>query len=396
MILSFKIKFGIMLSAAQQREMHSERSWINVNIITPSPGKQMEAIAEKVKNGIRLSKEDGLFLYESNDLLSIGQLADYVNQQKNGKHVYFIENMTLYFTNVCEASCAFCGFKRNPGQEGGYTLSPEEMFEYVDKHIHPGIREFHITGGHNPTVPFQYYVDSIRALKQRYPDVTIKAYTGAEIHFFSKISGLSYEEVLKTLKDAGLGSLTGGGAEILSERYRKKMSVNKATTDEWLNVHRTAHRLGLKTHATMLYGSIETLEERIQHMIYLRELQDEYNGFLVFIPLAVQPRNVKAGIKRRTTAFDDIKTIAISRLMLDNFPHIKAYFINIGTQLTQMSLAFGASDVHGTLIKERISHSAGALTQEGLTKDELVWLIQGADRIPVERDTFYNIIKVYD
>lgn len=174
------------------------------------------------------------------------------------------------------------------------------------------------------------------------------------------------------------------------------MSVNKATTDEWLNVHRTAHRLGLKTHATMLYGSIETLEERIQHMIYLRELQDEYNGFLVFIPLAVQPRNVKAGIKRRTTAFDDIKTIAISRLMLDNFPHIKAYFINIGTQLTQMSLAFGASDVHGTLIKERISHSAGALTQEGLTKDELVWLIQGADRIPVERDTFYNIIKVYD
>lgn len=367
-----------------------------MNIVTANPNKQMESIIEKVKHGIRLSKEDGLFLYESNDLLTIGQLANYVNMKINERNVYFIENMALYFTNVCEASCAFCGFKRNPGQEGSYTLSPEEMFAYVDQHIHPGIREFHITGGHNPTVPFEYYVDCIRALKQRYPEVTIKAYTGAEIHFFSKISGKSYEEVLQTLVDAGLSSLTGGGAEILSERYRKKMSVNKATTEEWLEVHRTAHRIGLKSHATMLYGSIETLEERLQHMIYLRELQDEYGGFLVFIPLAVQPRNPKAGIKRRTTAIDDMKTIAISRLMLDNFPHIKAYFINIGTQLTQMALTFGASDVHGTLVKERISHSAGALTQEGITKDELIWLIKGADRIPIERDTLYNKIHVYD
>jgi aminodeoxyfutalosine synthase len=357
--------------------------------------KRMAEIAEKVENGIRLSMEDGLHLYHSNDLLTIGLLANQANLRKNGQKVYFIENMTLYFTNVCEATCAFCGFRRDPGEDGAFTYTPEEVIKFVEQHYHPGVREFHITGGHNHTVPFDYYVDSIRALKQRFPDVTIKAYTGAEIEFFSRISGLSFEEVLRRLKEAGWGTLTGGGAEILSERYRKKMSVNKATTEEWLDVHRTAHKLGVKTHATMLYGSIETLEERLQHMIYLRELQDETDGFMVFIPLAVQPKSKSASIKRRNSAFEDLKTIAISRLMLDNFQHIKAYFINIGTQLTQLALTFGASDVHGTLIKERISHSAGALSQEGLTRDELIWLIKGADRIPVERDTFYNEIKVY-
>lgn len=366
-----------------------------MSLVIQSKDRRMAEISEKVLHGERLTLEDGLFLYETEDLLTLGQLANEVNLKKNGHKVYFIENMTLYFTNVCEASCAFCGFKRNPGEPGAYTNSPEEVIAFVEQHFHPGVREFHITGGHNPTVPFEYYVDSIRALKERYPDVTIKSYTAAEIEFFSRISGLSYTGVLQELKNAGLGTLTGGGAEILSERYRKKMSVNKATTEQWLEVHRQAHKLGIRTHATMLYGSIETLEERLQHMIYLRELQDETNGFMVFIPLAVQPKSVNAGIKRRTTAYADIKTIAISRLMLDNFDHIKAYFINIGTQLTQMSLTFGASDVHGTLVKERISHSAGALTQEGLTKDELIWLIQGAHRIPVERDTFYNEIKVY-
>ncbi|WP_199620514.1 aminofutalosine synthase MqnE [Paenibacillus alkalitolerans] len=357
---------------------------------------RMEEIARKVRNGERLSLEDGLHLYHTNDLLTVGQLANEVNRRKNGDKVYFIENMTLYFTNVCEAHCAFCGFRRDPGEEGAYTLSPEEMIGYVEQHYHPGVREFHITGGHNATVPFQYYVDSIRALKLRFPDVTVKAYTGAEIEFFSRISGLSFREVLSVLKEAGLGTLTGGGAEILSERYRKKMSVDKATSEQWLEVHRTAHELGMKTHATMLYGSIETIEERLQHMIYLRELQDETNGFMVFIPLAVQPLSKSASIKRRTSAFEDMRMIAISRLMLDNFPHIKAYFINIGTQLTQMALTFGASDAHGTLVKERISHSAGATSAEGLTRDELVWLIKGAGRTAVERDTFYNEIKVYD
>lgn len=358
--------------------------------------KRMAEIAEKVAHGERLTKEDGIYLYESDDLLTIGQLANAVNMRMNGKKVYFIENMSLYFTNVCEAHCAFCHFRRDEGEEGAYTLTPEEMFDYIDQHIHPGMREFHITGGHNPHVPFDYYVGYVRALKDRYPNITVKAHTAAEIEFFSRISGLSYEEVLKTLMDAGLDTLTGGGAEILSERYRKKMGVGKATSEQWLEVQRVAHRLGMRTHATMLYGSIETIEERIEHMTQLRELQDETGGFMVFIPNSVQPASVKAGIKRRVSAWDELKTIAISRLMVDNIQHIKAYFINMGTKTTQISLAFGASDVHGTIIKERISHAAGALSPEGLTRDELVWLVKGANRIPVERDTFYNPIKVYE
>ncbi len=366
-----------------------------MSIVIPTPEKRMQEISEKVLGGERLTLEDGVFLYQHDDLLSIGQLANHVNVKINGKKVYFISNMSLYFTNVCEAHCAFCHFRRDPGEDGAYTVTPEEMFAYIDSHLQDDMREFHITGGHNHTVPFSYYVDSIRALKERYPHMTIKAHTAAEIEFFSRISGKSYEEVLRELMDAGLSTLTGGGAEILSERYRKKMGVGKATTEQWLDVQRTAHRMGMKTHATMLYGSIETLEERVEHMLQLRDLQDETGGFMVFIPNAVQPASVNAGIKRRVSGFDNLKTIAISRLMIDNIPNIKAYFINLGTQLTQIALTFGASDVHGTIVQERISHAAGALSPDSLTKDELVWLIKGAQRIPVERDTFYNEVNVY-
>lgn len=367
-----------------------------MNIAITTPDKRMSQIADKVENGERLTLEDGVFLYESDDLLTIGQLANIVNMRKNGRKVYFIENMSLYFTNVCEDRCAFCHFRRDEGEEGAYTLKPDEILAYVANHYHPGMREFHITGGHNPNVPFEYYVNSIRVLKENYPQVTIKAYTGAEIDFFSRISGLSYKEVLQTLSDAGLGTLPGGGAEILTERYRNKMNVEKATSEQWLDVHRTAHKLGIRTHATMLYGSIETKEERIRHMMQLRELQDETNGFMVFIPNAVQPANTGMGIKRRTSAFDDLKTIAISRLIFDNVQHVKAYFINLGTQLAQLAFAFGASDAHGTIVQERISHSAGALSPEGLTREELVHMIKGANRIPVERDTFYNEVHVFE
>lgn len=364
-------------------------------IMIHSSDKQMKDIAEKVEAGVRLSEEDGLYLYQSNDLLSIGQLANQVNQRLNGNKVYFIENMSLYFTNVCEAHCAFCNFRRDQEDEDAYTLSPDEMIAYIDQHIHPGVREFHIVGGHNPHVPFEYYVTSIRALKERYPNVTMKAYTAAEIDFFSRISGKSYKEVLETLIEAGLESLTGGGAEILSNEYRRKMKVDKASMEEYLEVHRTAHKLGLRTHTTMLYGSVETLEQRIQHMLHIRDLQDETGGFQVFIPLSMQPISPNASIRRRNSAFEDLKAIAISRLMLDNIQHIKAYFINIGTQLTQVALAMGASDVHGTIVRERISHAAGALTPAGLTREDLIWLIKSAGKIPVERDTFYNEIKVY-
>jgi len=365
-------------------------------IINPTTDKRMAEIAEKVHNGQRLSLEDGVYLYQSEDILTIGQLANEANLRKNGKKVYFIENMSLYFTNVCEAHCAFCNFRKDQGEEGSYTLSGEEMVRYVEENITPGVREFHIVGGHNNHVPFQYYVDSLAALNKHFPEVTIKAYTAAEIDFFTRISGMSIEDVLKALQAAGLQSLTGGGAEILSDEYRKKMRVNKANVDRYLEVHRTAHKLGMRTHTTMLYGSIESYEDRINHMIQIRELQDETNGFMVFIPLSMQPKNRNASIMRRNSAYEDLKTIAISRLMLDNIDHVKAYFINIGTQLTQMALTFGASDAHGTIVKERISHAAGAVTPEGLTRKELIWLIKGAGRIPVERDTFYNEIEVYE
>jgi len=355
----------------------------------------LQKISEKVTNGERLTIEDGLKLYETTDLLTIAQLANQVNERKNGKNVYFIENMYINPTNVCEASCTFCGFKRKPGEEGAYTMDEEELLKYVADRWNDNIREFHIVGGHNTEVPFDYYLDTIRVLKKHYPQCTIKAYTGAEVEFFARISGLTMKEVLEELIKAGLDTLPGGGAEILTERYRAKMSPDKASTDEWLEVHELAHGLGLKTHATMLYGSIETKEERLIHMDRLRQLQDKTNGFMVFIPLAMQPKSTGAGIKRRTSAYDDLRTIAISRLMLDNFDHIKAYWINIGPQLTQMALSFGSSDIHGTLIEERISHSAGALTSQGLTREELIYLIKGADKKPVERDTFYNVIKKY-
>lgn len=363
--------------------------------VLAEPRQDLSHIINKVKSKERLTLEDGLALYQTDDFLTLAQLANQVNEQKNGSRVYFIQNMYINPTNVCEAKCSFCGFRRDGDEKGAYTMSKDELLEYVSHRFTDGIREFHIVGGHNIDVPFDYYLETLSMLKTHYPNVTLKAYTGAEIEFFARITGRSMEVVLKELIDAGLDTLPGGGAEILTERYREKMSPDKASTDQWLEAHQIAHSLGLKTHATMLYGSIETPEERLVHMIRLRELQDQTNGFMVFIPLAMQPRSKTASIKRRTSAMDDMRTLAISRLMLDNFPHIKAYFINIGTQLSQLAMHFGASDLHGTLVEERISHAAGAVTQNALTLEELVWLIKGANRIPVERDTFYNELKIY-
>ncbi|NJP38271.1 aminofutalosine synthase MqnE [Alkalicoccus luteus] len=356
---------------------------------------QLHEIREKIERGERLTIEDGLKLYETPDLLGVAQMANMVNDRINGNNVYFIENLYINPTNVCEASCAFCGFKRKPGEEGAYTMHEEELLDYVQKRWNDNIQEFHIVGGHNTDVPFDYYLNTVRTLKKHYPNVTIKAYTGAEIEFFARHSNQTMRQVLEQLQEAGLDTLPGGGAEILTENYRAKMSPDKASTDQWLEAHEIAHDLGMKTHATMLYGSIESKEERLIHMDRLRQLQDKTNGFMVFIPLAMQPRKATAGLKRRTSAYDDLRTVAISRLMLDNFDHIKAYWINIGVQLTQMSLTFGSSDIHGTLIEERISHSVGALTSQSLTRSELVHMIKGAGKTPVERDTFYNVIKTY-
>ncbi|GIM44918.1 aminodeoxyfutalosine synthase [Collibacillus ludicampi] len=360
-------------------------------LITSQPS--LDSIIRKVEYGERLTLEDGLTLFESNDIATIGQLANLVNTRKNGNNVYFIQNRYLNPTNVCNAHCSFCGFRRDPGEDGAYTMTHEEIVEAVRPDAHK-IREVHIVGGHNHTVPFSYYVETVRVLKTHFPHIAVKAYTGAEIQFFSELSGKSVEAVLAELKEAGLDSLTGGGAEILSERYRQKVCSDKATVEQWLNAHRTAHKMGIKTHATMLYGLIETYEERLQHMLYLREIQDETGGFLTFIPLAYQPRTYS--VTKRTAAFDDLKTIAISRLMLDNFDHIKAYWIDLGTKIAQVALGFGADDLHGTLIEEKISHAVKPEANEmALTVDELVWLIKSAGRTPVERDTFYNPIRTF-
>lgn len=383
------MKFQLRISSFEDKYLGGEKMEVLLK------NNKMENITRKVLCGERLSIEDGLYLYNEPNLIAIAQLADYVNRKKNGDKVYFIENMYINPTNVCEANCLFCGFKRKPDEDGAYTMNEEELINYIQNRWNDNIREFHIVGGHNPQVSLDYYVNTIKVIKERYPQCTIKAYTAAEIEFFSRLSGLSYEKVLEKLIDAGLGTLTGGGAEILTERYRLKMSPDKAATEEWLKVHEVAHKMGLRTHATMLYGSIESYEERLIHMDRLRDLQDRTNGYMVFIPLAMQPRRKTDSLKRRTSPYDDMKTIAISRLFLDNFDHIKAYWINIGPQLTQISLNFGCDDIHGTLIEERISHSVGANTSIGITREELIYLVKSANKIPVERDTFYNSIKVY-
>ncbi|WP_149453772.1 aminofutalosine synthase MqnE [Pasteuria penetrans] len=355
----------------------------------------LETIRERILSGNRLSLQDGLDLYACPDLMAIAQLADHVNQKRNNRHVYFIQNLYINPTNVCEASCSFCAFRRDADAEGAYTMNEEELLHYTDSHYHEGIKEFHIVGGHNTEVSFDYYVHTLTTLKKHYPKVTLKAYTAAEIVFFCKQTGWPTEKILETLMAAGLETLPGGGAEILTERYRSITSPDKASTEEWLDVHRTAHRMGMYTHATMLYGGIESYEERILHMLRIRNLQDDTGGFLVFIPLAMQPRLKTASIRKRTSAMDDLKTIAISRLMLDNIPHIKAYFINIGTQLAQLATHCGADDLHGTLMEERISQAAGSIAEKALTTQDLIWLIRGAQRIPVERDTFYRTMTVH-
>lgn len=352
-------------------------------------------IIDKIKKDDRLTLEDGITMFNSTDLSTIGMMANYVNHKHNSNKVYFIQNLYINPTNVCEAECSFCGYRRSPNEEGAYTMSMEELLEYVAKRYTKNIREFHIVGGHNNQVDFNYYLDTVRVLKKAYPEVVIKAYSAAEIVFFAKISGLNVREVLDKLVEVGLDTLPGGGAEILTDEYRHKLCPDKATAQQWLDVHEIAQEMGMKTHATMLYGSIESYEERIIHMLKIRELQDKYQGFLVFIPLALQPKKDTASIQMRTAAFDDLKTIAISRLMLDNMPHIKAYWIDIGVQLTQVALSYGADDIHGTIVEERISHAVGAKTEAGLTREDLIWLIKGANRIPIERDTFYNAVKQY-
>ncbi len=355
-------------------------------------------IAEKVFAGERLTFEDGVTLFSSFDLLTIGQLADEVNRRLNGgKYVYFNQNRHINPTNICAFHCNFCSFRRDPGDPDAYIWSPEEIVERIRPTVTDEVTEFHIVGGLHPEYGFDYYVDVLRALRDAFPWVQLKAFTAVEIDFFSQMTGLSHEEVLKRLIDAGLDTMPGGGAEIFHPDIRRRICPEKADADTWLAVHRTAHTLGLRTNATMLYGHIEGIEHRVDHLVRLRELQDETGGFQTFIPLRYHPENNQLGKRATwTTAHDTLKTIAVSRLMLDNFPHIKAYWVMLTPPIAQLALHFGADDIDGTIVEERIYHEAGATTERQLDRLDLIRLVRSAGKIPVERDSLYRILRVYD
>jgi aminodeoxyfutalosine synthase len=363
--------------------------------------KSLEPIADKVFANKRLSFEEGMKLYHTPDFPTLARLADIVRERKVGEKAYFVHSLRLSQTNICYVNCTFCGFQRKFGEEGVWDMDLEDVWAYVNKYYHPDLTEIHISSGHHPKRPWQYYLDLTRGLTEHFPGVQVKAWTAAEIHHFSKITRprKSYREVLSELKDNGLVALPGGGAEIFAERVRQQVARAKVTAEGWLEVHRSAHELGLHSNATMLYGHIETLEERMDHMLRLRALQDETGGFYSFIPLAFQPDNNELAKELNktefTTGLDDLRNLAVARIMLDNFPHIKGYWIMITPELTQITLAAGVSDIDGTIKDERIAHASGAITEQGMSEDELVRLIKDAGRMPVRRDALYNELKVF-
>lgn len=356
----------------------------------------LSKIAKKVEKGTRLSKDDALTLMNSNDLISIGQLANKVKERKSGNYAYFNVNRHINLTNICVSRCKFCAFSRDKSDSDAYAMTTDEALEIARSARDLGITEFHIVSGLHPDLPFDYYLDVISGLKNIMPDVHIQAFTAVEIAYFAKIAGLSTKEVLARLKEAGLGSLPGGGAEILNHRVREAVCSKKASAAEWLEVMREAHSLGLKSNATMLYGHVETIEERIDHLLTLRNLQDETGGFQSFIPLPFHPQNTQLLDFKKPSAFENMKMLAVSRLVLDNFPHVKAFWIMLGLKVAQLSLLFGVDDLDGTVVEEKITHAAGADTDQSISKDELLKIVSTTGRIPVERDTLYNVIKIYE
>jgi aminodeoxyfutalosine synthase len=360
----------------------------------------LEPIREKVEAGERLDFEDGLALFESDDLLALGGLADRARQLRGGgDEAFFVQNLYLNQTNVCRVKCKFCAFAVTQKQAGAYTHTGEELVEDALRQRElTGFTEIHMVGGESPHVDFDYYVEIVRQLHEALPDVHLKLFTASEIHHMTTLSGLTHEEVLRTLRDVGLGSLPGGGAEVFAARVRRLVAPGKEAPEIWLETHRTAHGLGIPTHCTMLYGHVETYEERVDHLLRLRALQDETGGFLAFIPLAFHPENTvfeRRGWKH-TAGSDDLKLIAVSRLLLDNVAHVKAYWIMMGMPLAAVALHFGADDVQGTVVREEIFHAAGARTETEQKIDELVRHVRDAGRVPVQRDTLYNELRRWD
>lgn len=350
----------------------------------------LRTIHDKIYHGKRLSFEDGVTLYKSNDLIGVGRLADHVRRQKHGRNAFFVVNRHLNYTNVCMNQCRFCAYACRQGQDGAYTMSLEEAEKWVLSHPEKSVQEIHIVGGLNPALSLGYYVDLLKTVKAARPEATIKAFTAVEIDRLSGTSGKSIQGVIAELKEAGLEMLPGGGAEIMNDRVRDELFPRKIDYRRWLEIIEAVHLAGLKTNATMLYGHIETVEERVEHLLRLRSLQDKTGGFLAFIPLAFHSKNTELSHLPPTTAMDDLKTIAIARMLLDNLPHIKAYWVMIGEKLAQVALSFGADDLDGTIVEEKITHTAGATSAKGLTRQELVRMITTAGYEPVLRDAFYN------
>ncbi len=354
---------------------------------------RLEPILEKVRAQQRLSPEDGLNLYRTNDLLGAGYLANLVRERLHGNVTYFNVNRHLNPTDVCVAACKLCAFGKKSKDPKAYTMSLDEVWHRAGEGYSEAVTEFHIVGGLHPELDIDWYAEMLRGLKQRFPKVHLKAFTMVEIAYFAKRFKTPIPEVLRRFREAGLDSMPGGGAEIFTERVRRIICDHKIDGSEWLEVARIAHKMGIKSNCTMLYGHIENEEDRVDHLVRLRELQDETSGFVTYIPLAFHPDNTPLEHVARTTGFMDLKNIAVARLMLDNIPHIKAYWIMMTPKIAQIAQRFGADDVDGTVVEEKIYHDAGAETSQGLRRNELLRLIREAGREPVERDTEYNRVE---
>lgn len=353
---------------------------------------RLRPIADKVLAGERLSFEDGAALYRSPDILAVGWLANYVREKLHGDIAYFNVNRHINPTNVCVAACRLCAFGRKKGAEGSYTMALEQAWETAASGYTEAVTEFHIVGGLHPDLPLEYFEDLIRGLKQRFPQVHIKAFTMVEIAFLARRAKLTIAQTLERLKAAGVDSMPGGGAEIFSDRVRHIICDHKIDGSEWLETARIAHGLGLKSNATMLYGHVESDEDRVDHLVKLRDLQDDTHGFQTFIPLAFHPDHTPLEHLPKTTGLTDIRQIAVGRLMLDNFPHIKAYWQMMTPKIAQIALRFGSDDIDGTVVEEKIYHDAGATTPQGLRREGLMRLITEAGRVPFERDTLYRAV----
>jgi len=351
---------------------------------------RLKPIADKVLAGERLGMDDGIMLYRSPDLLAVGWLANFIREKRHGNVTYYNVNRHINPTNVCVAHCKLCAFGRDPSAPGAYTFALEEIYQRAEQGVREGATEFHIVGGLHPDLTFEHYLELVRGLKQRCPGVHLKAFTMVEVHYFARIAKLSIEETLRKMKEAGVDSCPGGGAEIFHPRVRKIICDHKTSGQMWLSIARKAHEAGLHSNATMLYGHVETEEERVDHLLKLRELQDETHGFVTFIPLAFHPENTALSYIPKPTGYADLRNIAVARLLLDNFDHIKAYWIMLSPSIAQIALRFGANDLDGTVVEEKIYHDAGAKTAEFTPRAELERLIRAAGRVPVERDTLYR------